>query len=198
MGYALIIYICWGIAGLVWAIGALYNALNAPRAARRGAPSLLLMLVVLAIVYVNNQWGPAGLWRALRVRSDALAITGSVALVAGTLFTLWARFVLGTMWSSSPVAREDHALKTSGPYAVTRNPIYTGGLIMLVGTALINGLGVWVLYLIMGVIYAEIKIRFEERLMIETFGDGYTRYRQQVPQLIPGLNLLHRGQHAGG
>src|SRR5512143_269338 len=123
MGYNLIIDISWGIAGLVWISGALYNAVNAPKAARRGSPTLLLTLVVLAIVVANNHWGPAHLWRVLTIRSNSLDIIGSLVLAAGTLFTLWARFVLGTMWSSSPVAREDHALKTTGPYAITRNPI---------------------------------------------------------------------------
>lgn len=35
----------------------------------------------------------------------------------------------------------------------------------------------------------EIKIRIEERLMLGESPDEYPRYRQQVPQLVPGLHL---------
>jgi protein-S-isoprenylcysteine O-methyltransferase Ste14 len=32
-----------------------------------------------------------------------------------------------------------------------------------------------------------IKIRSEERLMTAAFPEEYRRYRQQIPQLVPGL-----------
>jgi protein-S-isoprenylcysteine O-methyltransferase Ste14 len=38
----------------------------------------------------------------------------------------------------------------------------------------------------------EIKIHVEERLMLAEFPDDYPRYREQVPQLIPGLRLPRR------
>ncbi|NKQ56933.1 hypothetical protein HFP15_29090 [Amycolatopsis sp. K13G38] len=36
------------------------------------------------------------------------------------------------------------------------------------------------------------KLREEERLLTEAFGDEYRRYRQRVPRLIPGLKGLPR------
>jgi protein-S-isoprenylcysteine O-methyltransferase Ste14 len=42
----------------------------------------------------------------------------------------------------------------------------------------------------------EIKIHVEERLMLAEFPDDYTRYREQVPQLIPGLRLPRRRRTA--
>ncbi len=204
MIYTILMDICWLITGVVWGLGALYNIARSPAAAKKGAQTSIMTLIVLGLLYANEHWGPTHLWAALIVHSNALAGAGSVVLLAGTVFTLWARLTLGTMWSSSPIARVDHALKTTGPYAVTRNPIYTGLLTMLAGTALIKGLGVWLLYLVAGIIFFEIKIRLEERLLTETFGERYRRYRQQVPQLIPriklirGINLLHRNQHASG
>jgi protein-S-isoprenylcysteine O-methyltransferase Ste14 len=37
------------------------------------------------------------------------------------------------------VVKDDHVLRTDGPYGITRHPIYTGLLSMLAGTALIEG-----------------------------------------------------------
>ncbi len=198
MIYTILIDICWLIIGVVWGLGALYNLTHSPAAVKKGARTWLMTLLVLGLLFVSEHWGPTHLWAGLMVRSNPMADAGSMVLLAGTVFTFWARLTLGTMWSSSPVARIDHALKTTGPYAVTRNPIYTGLLTMLAGTALIKGLGIWILYIVVGIIFVEIKIRLEERLLIETFGERYLYYRQNVPQLIPGINLLHRSQHAGG
>ena len=38
----------------------------------------------------------------------------------------------------------------------------------------------------------EFKIRVEERFMLAEFPDEYPRYRQRVPQLVPGLRLARR------
>ena len=114
-------------------------------------------------------------------------------LVASTVFTLWARFSLGTMWSIAPKVKDDHRLRTDGPYAVTRHPIYTGLLGMMLGATLLSGIGQWIVLFPVGLIVFEVKIRMEEHLMVATFSDEYPRYRRQVPQLVPGLYALrHR------
>ncbi len=196
MVFGIIIYVCWGGFGLVWLAGWLYNAAKSPAAVKRGPATYLGTLLFLALITAGYLLGSTQLFAEIRMHSRLLAIIGSAVLVAGTLFTLWARLTLGTMWSSSPIAREHHSLKTTGPYAITRHPIYTGLLFMLAGTALINGFGGWLIYLAVGVIFFEVKIHAEEKLLTETLGDSYRRYRERIPQLIPGLNLLHREQHA--
>ena len=114
-------------------------------------------------------------------------VLGLAVLAASTVFTLWARFSLGTMWSMAPMVKDDHQLRTRGPYAVTRHPIYTGVLGMLLGATLLSGLGQWIVLFPVGLILFEVKIRMEEHLMLATFPDEYPRYRRQVPQLVPGL-----------
>lgn len=86
----------------------------------------------------------------------------------------------------------DHRLRTTGPYAVTRHPIYTGILGMLIGTALVVGTAASIVLVLSSVALFEVKIQREERLMMATFPDEYPGYRQRVPQLIPGLKARHR------
>jgi len=116
-----------------------------------------------------------------------------VLLVVSTAFTIWARLRLGRMWSASPnVLQAHHELRTDGPYAITRHPIYTGLAGMLLGTVLLNGLGVSLVFLIVGAVFLATRIPIEERLMGETFPDEYARYRERVPLLVPGLHLIRR------
>ncbi|MDP9331046.1 MAG: isoprenylcysteine carboxylmethyltransferase family protein [Actinomycetota bacterium] len=110
---------------------------------------------------------------------------GAVILVASTAFAIWARIRLGTMWSISPIAREGHELRTEGPYAVTRHPIYTGLVGMLLGTTLVTGQGQWIPVLIVGTLVLVAKSVTEEELMSSVFGDRYEMYRQRVPRLVP-------------
>jgi protein-S-isoprenylcysteine O-methyltransferase Ste14 len=130
-------------------------------------------------------------WHSLDTGSSWVRAIGMALLVGSTVFTLWARLELGTMWSSSAVERKDHELRTDGPYAITRHPIYTGIVGMLLGTALAVGLGVWTAAFVLGVVVVEVKIHSEERLLKEVFPGTYEQYRRRVPQLIPGLRLLH-------
>jgi len=121
-----------------------------------------------------------------------IRVLGLAVLAASTVFTLWARFSLGTMWNGVPQVKDDHQLRTHGPYAVTRHPIYTGLLGMLLGATLLSGIGQWIVLFPVGLILFEVKIRMEEHLMLATFPEDYPRYRRQVPQLVPGLVILHR------
>jgi hypothetical protein len=40
---------------------------------------------------------------------------GVVVLAAATAFTIWVRISLGTMWTSAPVIKNGHLLRTGGP-----------------------------------------------------------------------------------
>ena len=42
------------------------------------------------------------------------------------------------------------------------------------------------------VAFVEIKLHIEERLMLAEFPEDYPRYRQRVPQLVPGLGLSRK------
>jgi protein-S-isoprenylcysteine O-methyltransferase Ste14 len=110
----------------------------------------------------------AGLWRSITVDTRWLVVLGVAILVVSTGFTLRARRALGTMWASSAVVKDNHALRTDGPYGITRHPIYTGLLGMLAGTAAIDGLGRWVTFFGLGVLLVGLKVRAEERLLLMT------------------------------
>ena len=67
------------------------------------------------------------------------------------------------------MVEEGHALRTDGPYGITRHPIYTGILGMLVGSLLLAGVGRSILLLPVGLVLFEVKLHVEEELMLATF-----------------------------
>lgn len=177
--------VCWLVFGVVWLVGWVVNLRRAPRVRRRlWMLSPTVVIVVLAVLV--GRFAPKELFRPLTYRAVWLDVLALVLLVVSTAFTVWARLYLGTMWTSQPVVKEGHQLRTDGPYAVTRHPIYTGLLGMLVATVILNGLGFWLVVLVVGVLFADAKIRAEERLLSEEFGQRYAEFRHRVPRLVPG------------
>jgi protein-S-isoprenylcysteine O-methyltransferase Ste14 len=182
--------ICWGMTALVWISGALYTASRGPRTLIRPtlttlSTALVAAGYVLAVRSATSDWSSG-------VGNPWLLVLGAAILVCATAFTLWARLALGNMWSASPIVKVDHQLRTGGPYGVTRHPIYTGLLGMLLGTAFLIGLGFFLVALPVALFLVEIRIHMEEGLMLATFPDAYPQYRRQVPQLVPGLRGFHR------
>jgi protein-S-isoprenylcysteine O-methyltransferase Ste14 len=139
-----------------------------------------VVFVILAVRFLPH------LLRRLTDRSRWIELPGLVLLVASTAFTIWARQSLGGMWSVAPnMLQENHELRTTGPYAITRHPIYTGLSGMLLGTVLLNGAGALLVILLVGLVALAVRIPTEERLMTATFPEEYARYREHVPRLIP-------------
>jgi protein-S-isoprenylcysteine O-methyltransferase Ste14 len=118
----------------------------------------------------------------------AIAVAAVVIAVASVLLVVAAVRTLGREWSITARVVEGHKLATAGPYQVTRNPIYTGMLGMLVASGITSSywfaLVVAVPIFLIGTL---IRVKSEERLLSETFGDDFLRYRNRVPSLIPGL-----------
>ena len=146
-----------------------------------------LRWLIVGVGFVLLKWVvPLRDWHPLSTGDHRLQLLGLPILLGATAFTLWARAALGTMWSSAPLAREHHQLRTEGPYGITRHPIYTGLLGMLAGTAFIEGLGRWVAFFMLGVLLVGLKIRAEERLLERALGAAHNQYRQRVP-LLPAV-----------
>ncbi len=188
-----VVLICWGMFAVVWVAGWIYNVMRGPQVERRSLmiPAWIIGLLLVILVSRTSLLRSFIAIGALPLWAQAL---GVMVILAATLFTLWARLTLGTMWSSLPEAKAGHQLRTDGPYGITRHPIYTGLLGMLIGSLLVGGVGYWFVMVVLGAFFVLLKIPAEEKLMIDTFGDEYREYQQNVPQVIPGLRRLRHNQ----
>ncbi|MDA8336167.1 MAG: isoprenylcysteine carboxylmethyltransferase family protein [Peptococcaceae bacterium] len=115
------------------------------------------------------------------------AVAGLLVQAAGLGLSVWARYYLGSFWSSAPVLREGHKVVASGPYRLVRHPIYSGLLLAVLGTFLMNGSTFSLLALILATGAMWWKAWSEERLLTAELGDEYVNYRRRTCMLIPWL-----------
>jgi len=180
---------CWGTVVAVWCVGAVFNRMHrsGERVRDHSGDGAQIGAAVLcgALVLASRPW-----WRTVQIEVAWVQVLGLVVLIVATAFALWARLSLGTAWSIAPEVSGDRRLRTSGPYGVTRHPIYTGLFGMILGTALLTGSGQVIAFVPVALVLVGLKIHFEERLLSSTYPDEYSAYRRRVPQLVPGLAAL--------
>lgn len=124
--------------------------------------------------------GGAILWRP----TPTLAVLAGVLTGFGLLIALWSRTVLGANWSATVVLKKDHELIERGPYRYVRHPIYTGVLLMILGSAILWGTLVGTIVFGVSVLALWSKARREERLLTSHFPDAYPLYRLRVKSAI--------------
>lgn len=113
---------------------------------------------------------------------DAWVMCASLTL-AGTCLAAWAVASLGSSFSLLPQARE---LVTSGPYAIVRHPIYLGGFLIALGELWLRWSVAAVALSVAFSIAQIVRLRMEERLLIQSF-DDYAEYRRSTSALLPGV-----------
>jgi protein-S-isoprenylcysteine O-methyltransferase Ste14 len=184
---------CWAVLVLAWLKDANYHSCKVPSVQeRRGWTTFLLIVIALAfllrLLLPKENW----LWGYVTFQVFWLQFIGAILLVAATVYALWVCWELRKIWSDSAGAKVGPGLYTTGPYRLSRHPIFTSILAMLVSSVLLLGLSPGVAYIMVWRIFFETKFTFEERLMKETFGEQYLEYQRRVPQVIPGLQFFTR------
>lgn len=175
----------WAAWGLVWLVAALRTSRTvSAQSVRSRFLHLGLFGLGGALVFVHFD-APRALAFQLLPFDSASAWVGLAFVVIGLGFAICARLYLGRLWSGTVTLKESHTLIRSGPYRVTRHPIYTGLIAALFGTAMANGtlaaaLGFGLLFLAFG-----LKLRLEEKVLREHFGERYDEYCKEVPTLVP-------------
>jgi protein-S-isoprenylcysteine O-methyltransferase Ste14 len=107
--------------------------------------------------------------------------------VLGVALAIWARVVIGTNWSSSVQIKKDHALVTAAPYAYIRHPIYTAVLMMVIADVLTQGTVGAILGFMVILLSFWIKLRQEEKFMLQQFPDQYPAFMKRTKRLVPLL-----------
>ena len=182
-----LIPLLWLVWLLYWLLGAGRLKAVARRESRlqRASHGVPLVLAALLLVLPGHALG------ALATLFIARSWTGygiGVALVAlGLGYAVQARRHLGANWSATVTLKQAHSLIRNGPYRHVRHPIYTGLLLAFAGSALAlaEWRGLLALLLVTGSLW--LKLRREERWLLEHFGDDYAEYRKTSWALLPGL-----------
>jgi len=128
---------------------------------------------------------PSPMNQRLTPDADWARWVGVAVCLSGLLFCIWARRTLAGNWSSDVTFKQNHELIRTGPYRFVRHPIYTGLLLMSLGTALeVGRLHCW-LSIPFTFVGFWLKLKQEERVMLRHFPDQYPAYKTQVKALVP-------------
>ena len=124
-----------------------------------------------------------------RGRLDHPSLTGwagIVIMVGGIALRWWANQTLGAYYTRTLRITQGQRIVQDGPYRVIRHPGYLGIMLMWGGAALatLN----WITALIVvvgGLAVFSYRIRSEEAMMAEAFGERYTAYEDRTWRLVP-------------
>ena len=115
-------------------------------------------------------------------------IAGVICFVVGLWLFYRSHADLGTNWSITLEVRDQHRLITRGVYRHIRHPMYSALVLYSIGQALVTPN--WVAgpaNVIVFAILLALRVRAEERMMGETFGDEYAVYSARTKRLVPGV-----------
>lgn len=116
-------------------------------------------------------------------------LVGILMIPVGMLLVIWANYALLYVGKIGLRDREPmqapSTLVLFGPYRFTRNPIYLGCLLMLLGLVIVwSSALITVLLVITYTVFRYIFITKEELLLEEKFGDEYRDFKNRVRRWI--------------
>lgn len=109
-------------------------------------------------------------------------------LLAGQALRFWAAGVIPKYRTLTLDAPE---LITWGPYAWIRNPLYAGNALLGCGWAVMAGWW-WIaaFAVVYFVIYSLVIIPYEERFLLDRFGEEYRQFKKTTPSMIPSVSRM--------
>lgn len=148
--------------------------------------SIYVWIASLLFIAVCLLWQtlPGMLWQT---RGPGLMLY--VVQLFGVALTISGARIVG-IWELAGVKQPDLSkpieFRAEGPFGVVRHPIYLGWVLMVFATPAMTMTRL--LFAVVSTAYLVAAIPWEERLLIENFGDKYRTYQREMRwRLIPGV-----------
>lgn len=145
---------------------------------RLNTAKFLTALVVTIAVFSHHIYQEGGLVNL------ALETLGGAALFVSAL---------GRVWAAAYIAgKKNRELVTSGPYSISRHPLYFFTALGFLGAGLaLESLILTALFLVVFLITHCPAIHTEEQHLMQEFGEAYRQYAACTPRLWPGWRSFH-------
>lgn len=112
-------------------------------------------------------------------------MAGTTFILLGILLNFWADLVLRRNKTTVKPYERPSKLITAGPFRFSRNPIYLGLLLIILGVFIILGSLITIIFPIVFIILMDVLfIRKEEKMLEKRFGKKYLEYKQRVRRWI--------------
>ena len=143
--------------------------------------ALLPWLVLWMLdILVTTLGGPFRLipaaWDPLLLNSLPLMIAGALLIVFGDFVFVWALISFGNSWRVGIDEKKAGGLVTGGIFAFSRNPIFVFLDLYFIGTFLINGALVFLVFAGVTILGIHYQILQEEKFLAGKYGQAYREY----------------------
>lgn len=149
--------------------------------------TVLLMLLFLAMFFLPLFYSTTNWFDFANYSLPGWAGWLGVILILLALLVFWrAHADLGLNWSPSLEIRSEHKLITNGIYGSIRHPMYASQWIWVIAQPLL--LQNWiagVLNFFVFILFYTLRVRAEEKMMLDTFGDAYREYMNKTGAVFP-------------
>jgi protein-S-isoprenylcysteine O-methyltransferase Ste14 len=123
--------------------------------------------------------------------TTAVQIAGLVLYALGLAICVGAQLAMGASWRIGVDESERTDLVTDGPFAIVRNPIYSGVIPLVAGLTLLapNPIAIAAFFTLVAAF--EIQVRLvEEPHLLRAHDPAYREYASRVGRFVPGIGLL--------
>jgi protein-S-isoprenylcysteine O-methyltransferase Ste14 len=125
-------------------------------------------------------------WKVESDLSSEVRVLGVAVALAGSLFGAWGMWSLGRSYGIGVDVFTAQRLRTDGPFALVRHPMYLGVLVYHVGASLVLAHpGLLALTAFVVVPYTAARVVYEERVLAEAFGQAFADYASRTPAVLP-------------
>ena len=148
---------------------------------------VLLLLLFLAMFFIPIIYATTNWLDFANYTLPAWAGWLGALILAGAIFVFWrAHADLGLNWSPSLEIREKHELITRGIYGVIRHPMYASQWLWVLAQPLLlqNWIAGFASLLVFSFFYF-LRVKEEEKMMIDSFGIQYQEYRKKTGGVLP-------------
>jgi protein-S-isoprenylcysteine O-methyltransferase Ste14 len=138
--------------------------------------------VVIAFALFPNLY--SALLPITQLQRSSLTIFGSLFLIFALIWVLIAQFDMRKSWRIGIDEDVKTELIQTGLFKISRNPIFLGMRVMLLGIFLIIPNAATLVILVAGELLIQIQVRLEEEFLTRTHGTAYIAYQKQVRRWI--------------
>jgi protein-S-isoprenylcysteine O-methyltransferase Ste14 len=146
---------------------------------RKVIPPVYLLVSLVSMALLHTYFPIA------QVIARPYSYAGAMLIVIGLAMGLYSAVSFNRAGTPVVPFEPSKALVTGGFYRFTRNPMYLGMVLLLIGFAVVLGtLGAFLPIPVFVLIIQEWFIKGEERFLEEIFGDQYVAFKKRVRRWI--------------
>ncbi|NOX66807.1 MAG: isoprenylcysteine carboxylmethyltransferase family protein [Chlorobi bacterium] len=141
---------------------------------------VIIFVSIFTAVFVTNKY------YVPLLKNSNIEYFGLLLIYTGIIFRLLIIRSLGHFFTVDVTIKQNHKIKKDGFYKHLRHPSYSASLLSFIGFGItLNNLISLTLVFILILTAFIIRIKIEERILIEHFGSEYLDYKNNTKGIIP-------------